>query len=73
VTDNSLAGLTERQRDVLSLVCTGFSNPEIANYVGISRRTVKGYVSQLFLIYGVSNRTELAGLLGLERSADAGE
>jgi two-component system, NarL family, response regulator LiaR len=73
VADNSLERLTERQRDVLSLLCKGFSNPEIANYVGISRRTVKGYVSQLFLIYGVSNRTELAGLLGQERSAGAGE
>ena len=63
---NSLDRLTERQRDVLFFVCKGFTNPEIANHVGVSPRMVKGYVSQLLLIYDVSNRTELAGALARE-------
>ena len=62
--DNSLGRLTERQRNVLFLICKGFHNPEIATHVGISPRMVKECVSQLLLIYDASNRTELVGLLG---------
>jgi DNA-binding NarL/FixJ family response regulator len=64
VPNNSLDRLTERQRNVLFLLCKGFSNPEIAAQVELSPRIVKQCVSQLLLIYEASNRTELAGLLG---------
>jgi len=69
MTNNSLDRLSERQRGVLNLICKGFHNSEIASHVGLSSRTVKGCVSQLLLIFDVSNRTELAGLLALESSA----
>jgi DNA-binding NarL/FixJ family response regulator len=68
VADNSLDRLNERQRNVLFLVCKGFHNPEIATHAGISPRMVKECVRELLLIYDVSNRTELAGLLALESS-----
>ena len=45
-------------------VSKGLHNAEIARQLGVSERTVKGYVSQLLLIFDVSNRTELAGLYG---------
>jgi DNA-binding NarL/FixJ family response regulator len=67
--DNSLGRLTERQRDVLNLVCKGFHNLEIAKHAELSPRMVKECVHDLLLIYDVSNRTELAGLLALENSA----
>ncbi len=70
--DNSLDRLNDRQKDVLFLVCKGFRNSEIADHVGISPRSVKGYVSQLLLIYDVSNRTELAGLIGPTAGLSAG-
>lgn len=53
--------LKRRHREILFFVCKGLRNAEIAGLLGISERTVKGYVSQLFLIFDVSNRTELAG------------
>jgi len=56
--------LTDRKRSVQALICKGFQNPEIAAHLGISRRAVKECVSQLLLIYEVSNRTELAGFCG---------
>jgi DNA-binding NarL/FixJ family response regulator len=63
-TDNSLERLSERQLEVLLLVCKGFHNSEVAQQLRLSERTVKGYVSQLFLILDVTNRTELAGRFG---------
>jgi DNA-binding NarL/FixJ family response regulator len=56
--------LRPRQQEVLRLLCKGLRNAEIGAQLGISERSVKGYVSQLFLIFEVSNRTELAGLIG---------
>jgi DNA-binding CsgD family transcriptional regulator len=62
--------LNERQRDVLCLVCKGLTNAEIARQMGLSARTVKGYVCQLLLIHESSNRTELVGTV---LSASRGE
>ena len=51
--------LNDRQKEVLALVCQGNRNKEIAHQLGLSERTIKWYISQLFLIFGVSSRTEL--------------
>ena len=67
--NDTLNRLTERQRSVLFLVCKGFHNTEIAGHAGLSPRMVKECVHELLLIYDVSNRTELVGLLALESSA----
>ena len=55
--------LNLRQSDILVMVCQGKRNKDIAYHVGLSERTVKWYISQLFLIFGVSNRTELVAIL----------
>jgi serine/threonine protein kinase len=47
----------------------GFHNSEIANHARLSPRMAKECVHELLLIYDVSNRTELVGLLALESSA----
>ena len=51
--------LTEREREVLQLLAGGLSNRAIAGELGISERTVKAHVSNLFDKHGVRNRTEL--------------
>lgn len=58
--------LTDRQRGVLYLICKGFRNKEIAGQLGLSARLVKACISELLLIFDVSNRTELVGSLVLE-------
>ena len=62
-----LPRLTQRQRDVLCLLCKGLRNAEVARRLGIGERTVKGYVTQLLLIFGATNRTELVGMLAQEK------
>ncbi len=51
--------LNKRHRDILCLLHCGLQNREIAGQLGLSARTVKAYISQLFMIFDVSNRTEL--------------
>jgi DNA-binding CsgD family transcriptional regulator len=55
--------LTGRQCEVLLFVAKGLRNGEIAIQLGVSERSIKACISQLFLIFDVSNRTELVGAL----------
>lgn len=52
--------LTPRENDVLGLITFGKTNPEIAIILGISPNTVTGYVKQIFLKLGVSDRVSAA-------------
>lgn len=54
--------LTPRQEDILFYICKGLRNAEIGALLGITERTVKMYVRQLFDLFEVTNRTELAVL-----------
>jgi DNA-binding CsgD family transcriptional regulator len=52
--------LTERERAVVRLVAAGASNPEIAQQLFLSRKTVERHVSNALRKVGVRNRAELA-------------
>lgn len=55
-----MAGLTERERDVLAEIGTGHSNAEIAGRLGISEATAKTHVSRVLAKLGVTSRTQAA-------------
>jgi DNA-binding CsgD family transcriptional regulator len=58
--------LSEREREVATLVAGGASNPEIAQALFLSRKTVERHVSNVLAKSGVRNRAELAALLARE-------
>jgi DNA-binding NarL/FixJ family response regulator len=52
--------LTERERDVLSLLAAGRRNSEIAQALGLSDKTVRNHVSSVLLKLQVPDRTAAA-------------
>ena len=51
-------GLSEREREVVGLVCDGLSNADIAGRLGLSEKTVKNHVNHLFAKLDVTTRAE---------------
>lgn len=52
--------LSAREREVLGLVTSGLANKQIARRLGISEKTVKGHLSRIFQVLGVTDRTQAA-------------
>lgn len=52
--------LTKRELEVLKLLSFGMYNKEIAEKLGISERTIKNHVSNIFKKIGVADRTQAA-------------
>jgi DNA-binding NarL/FixJ family response regulator len=54
------AALTEREHAIAQLIADGASNPEIAQQLFLSRKTIERHVSNVLKKAGVRNRAELA-------------
>jgi NarL family two-component system response regulator LiaR len=54
--------LTAREHEILALMVSGLSNPEIAEQLVVSRSTVKFHVSSILSKLGVSSRTQAVTL-----------
>jgi NarL family two-component system response regulator LiaR len=56
------ASLSDREREVLTLLANGLSNADIAARLYLSEGTVRNYVSAVFVKLGVTDRTQAAVL-----------
>ncbi|MBK6441791.1 MAG: response regulator transcription factor [Actinomycetales bacterium] len=54
------AALSGREREVLLLVAQGMANKQVARQLGISERTVKAHLGNVFRHIGVADRTSAA-------------
>lgn len=54
------AGLSARELEVLRLVAVGFTNPQVASALVISRKTAEHHVSHVLAKLGVASRAEAA-------------
>lgn len=60
----ALGALTERERQIAEMIGAGASNPEIAQTLFLSRKTIERHVSNILAKLGARNRAELARVLG---------
>lgn len=52
--------LSQRQKEILALICAGQSNKHIGRELALSPFTVRNHIAVLFRIFRVQSRTELA-------------
>ena len=63
--EDSLLGLTPKERQIAGLLRQGASNKQLAQELGVGLPTIKTHLINLFRKTGVSNRTELVSRLFL--------
>ena len=54
-----LTALSDRQREIVVLVCRGLSNRLIADKLGVREGTIKMHLHNIYEIVGVRSRIEL--------------
>jgi len=55
-------GLTNRELEILKLMVSGMSNPDIAKKLFVSRSTIKFHVSNILMKLGAATRTEAGSM-----------
>jgi two-component system, NarL family, response regulator DevR len=58
--DPMVAGLTQRERDVLALIADGQTNRQIGEHLSLAEKTVKNYVTAILMKLGMQRRTQAA-------------
>lgn len=58
--DSELAGLTEQERQILTLIGQGMTNRQIGENMHLAEKTIKNYVSGLLAKLGMERRTQAA-------------
>ncbi len=56
-------GVTEREREIIDLVCRGCTNREIATSLSLSEHTIKAHLNRIFRKCNASSRSKLITLM----------
>jgi DNA-binding CsgD family transcriptional regulator len=51
--------ITPREKDVCDLIVLGLTNQEIADRLNLQEKSIKSYLTQIYIKEGVKNRLEL--------------
>lgn len=54
--------LTNREKQIISCVCQGLNNKQIASDLSVSEQTVKAHLNRIFRKFNISNRSQLVAL-----------
>jgi DNA-binding NarL/FixJ family response regulator len=65
--EEPLAELSQREREILDLIARHYTNPEIAQQLGIGEKTIRNHVSNIFNKLQVATRAQ-----AIERARQAG-
>jgi DNA-binding CsgD family transcriptional regulator len=63
-TPDGASGLSQRERQVLTLVADGLTDAQVARRLGIRPATVSRHLHRVYTRYGVANRAAAVRLLG---------
>jgi DNA-binding CsgD family transcriptional regulator len=64
--------LTTAERRVAELAAEGYSNPEIAQTLFVTRKTVETHLGSVYRKLGISGRVRLQRALAHDESTDGG-
>src|SRR5207248_8334365 len=62
--------LTPSEHNVVQLVATGLSNPQVGERLFVSRRTVETHLKHVFTKLGMVSRVDVAGNVNLVTTVD---
>jgi DNA-binding CsgD family transcriptional regulator len=65
--DAGLESLTAREREIADLVSDRLTNPQIAEKLFLSKKTVESHIRNLFVKLGVSSRVDIARMVERDR------
>ena len=68
--DESAAGLSRREREVVALIAAGCSNDEVGRSLGISARTARAHSDALRVKLGVPRRRQIPAAFRLLTGED---
>lgn len=58
-TKREIPALTQKEREIVKLICDGLSNREVAYRLSLSEQTVKCHLNRIFKKTGLKNRNQL--------------
>ncbi len=70
--ESGMASLTKRELEIAELVTDRLTNPQIADKLFLSKKTVESHIRNLFVKLGASSRVEVARIVERDRRERAG-